>query len=201
MEKNCIWKKILLSAALVLSTVGQSTSMEGGYCENPYIAELEISFRIGDVMSVASLIREGKVNVATGRNDHCQTLLHIFVCLREYNDTVEFILENDLIDVNVTDFKNRTPLYFAVKSGRLDIVELLLMYGAYVDARSVKGRSPLHSAAKSGYFEMVELLVKYGANVNVRDNNGYSPLDMVGSDIVREFLIWLDAEIVAPPEE
>jgi ankyrin repeat protein len=111
------------------------------------------------------------------------------------------MLENGLIDVDVVDRKNRTPLYLAAITGDLDIVELLLRYNAYVDARSVKGWRPLHNAARSGYWEMVELLVAYGASVNVWDNDGYSPLDMAEGDDVREFLIWAGAEIAPPPPE
>jgi len=45
-------------------------------------------------------------------------------------------------------------------------VELLLRYGANVDALSLKGYTPLHHAARCGKLEIGRILVANGANVN-----------------------------------
>ncbi|RAQ52875.1 hypothetical protein AFGD_004960 [Aspergillus flavus] len=61
-----------------------------------------------------------------------------------------------------------TALQEAVDSRHIDIVQLLLKWGADVDASANEkgGKTALQIAVSQNYFEMVELLVQNGANVN-----------------------------------
>ena len=62
-----------------------------------------------------------------------------------------------------------TPMYAAVKSGSLDIVRLLIEYGA--DYRSVRGGfSPLYTSCIEGHLNILKHLVKLGANLDAFDN-------------------------------
>ncbi|KAE8315107.1 ankyrin repeat-containing domain protein [Aspergillus transmontanensis] len=63
---------------------------------------------------------------------------------------------------------NVTALQEAVASRHIDIVQLLLEWGADVNAPANEkgGKTALQIAVSQHYFEMVELLVKNGANVN-----------------------------------
>ena len=66
------------------------------------------------------------------------------------------------------------------EKGSIDILKLLLEYGASVNYGYVRGvsNSILHSAiCSSCYIEVITLLLSYGANPIVIDEEGSSPLD------------------------
>ena len=62
-----------------------------------------------------------------------------------------------------------TPLHLACRSGRNEIVALLLESGAEVDARTESGRTPLHVAASKNSLDVARLLIKHGAHTDVID--------------------------------
>ena len=70
-----------------------------------------------------------------------------------------------------------TPLYFAVFKGHMEIAELLIANGAYVNAKNKYDGTPLHNAAIDGHTEIVELLIAKGADVNAKADTGWTPLD------------------------
>jgi ankyrin repeat protein len=123
-----------------------------------------------------------------------------------------------------------TPLHDAVLYGHKDMAELLLAYGADVNAMDntgstplceaankdvaelllahgadVNGRSnlwpPLHSAALHGHKDVVELLLAHGVDVNVRDKGGATPLHMAGSKDVGELLLARGSDINAKDDK
>jgi ankyrin repeat protein len=57
-----------------------------------------------------------------------------------------------------------------------DIVEMLLIHGANVNAKNNKGVTPLHIAVLLGAVKIVKMLIRYGAYVNARDDEGNTPL-------------------------
>jgi RNA polymerase sigma factor (sigma-70 family) len=69
-----------------------------------------------------------------------------------------------------------TPLHEAAAHGRTAIADLLLAYGANVDARRRDGATPLHEAVLSHHSEMVELLLERGASVNATCYDQVTPL-------------------------
>lgn len=54
-------------------------------------------------------------------------------------------------------------------------VELLVEFGADVNARGTQGQTPLLVACRSGYAYVVRLLLAHGADPNARDNEGNNP--------------------------
>lgn len=76
---------------------------------------------------------------------------------------------------------NQTPLTAACKSGNLEIVELLLKYGADVNLQGdITGVTPLLAALRNRNperFAIALLLLEYGADYNYfREDTGVSPL-------------------------
>lgn len=63
----------------------------------------------------------------------------------------------------------QTPLHLAATDGNLEGIEMLLNWGANVDALDSTGGSPLSNAiTKKGDMHAAGLLIHYGANVNLR---------------------------------
>ncbi|MEM7014704.1 MAG: ankyrin repeat domain-containing protein [Verrucomicrobiota bacterium] len=88
---------------------------------------------------------------------------------------VQKLLDRDA-NVNIKDYKQKTPLHRASQAGFLKITNLLLDHGADLDAVDEKGQTPIFDAAYHGRAETVTLLVERGADVNHADHRGETPL-------------------------
>ena len=69
-----------------------------------------------------------------------------------------------------------TPLHYAAAYGHKDVVELLLINKAEVDAKDADGRTPLGVAAYTGKTNVAGLLLANGASVNTFNRGGWTPL-------------------------
>jgi len=56
-----------------------------------------------------------------------------------------------------------TPLHIASSHGWLEVVQLLLSYGAKVDEKDEKGKTPFQVASEEGYDEITKVLLEHGA--------------------------------------
>ena len=83
------------------------------------------------------------------------------------------LLENGA-DVEAENVDGLRPIHCAVRTGCVELVELLINHGANFDAADVFGNRPLHEAVCHG-LRVVQLLVQRGANLNVQDINGKTP--------------------------
>lgn len=69
-----------------------------------------------------------------------------------------------------------TALHEAASRGQVALVQLLLDYGANVNARSREGLTPLHNATLCNHVEVVRLLLKHDADPTLAPANGLTPL-------------------------
>lgn len=67
-------------------------------------------------------------------------------------------------------------LHLACHTGDLGMLELLLQYGADVNAQDYYGRSPLHHCILKGKNQFAKLLIRRGANPIIVDGRGKTPL-------------------------
>lgn len=96
-----------------------------------------------------------------------------YVCCGDIKKTHE-ILKNE-IDPNLNE-NGYTPLTVALtKTNNIDMIELLLRYGAKPNMPNSYGLTPLVKSSACGYSEIVEMLLDHGANPN-SFSNGYSAL-------------------------
>ena len=93
-------------------------------------------------------------------------------------DLVERLLNAHPQDLNSRGGYHETPLHAAIDKGHLDVVLLLLDYGANVDSRGRLRQTALYMASSRGYTEIVQLLIDHRADLNAecddRDDENWS---------------------------
>ncbi|XP_038049995.1 ankyrin repeat and SOCS box protein 8-like [Patiria miniata] len=93
--------------------------------------------------------------------------------------TTKFVLALCQAGANVNvheDRADRTPLHLAAKCNLAHCVEILLDFGALIEARDAEGKTALCLAAESAALESVRCLLDKGACVIVRSLRGQTPL-------------------------
>ncbi len=68
-------------------------------------------------------------------------------------------------DINIADEKGNLPIHYAVEHQNVEMVELLIKWGSYVD-RTDAVHTPLHIAVYKSNLAICEMLILGGANVN-----------------------------------
>ncbi len=69
-----------------------------------------------------------------------------------------------------------TPLVYAVRSGDLESVKVLLAAGADINQTTGYGWSPLLAATQNRYYKLGAYLLDHGADVNLANKGGWVPL-------------------------
>jgi ankyrin repeat protein len=91
-----------------------------------------------------------------------------------------------------------TPLHYAVSSGSIKAVEMLLLLGALPDKSDQYGYSPLIAAVRADNLEIAELLIRHGASITKTDHNLSSPLHhaaALGFFYITDMLLYYDAPV------
>ena len=78
------------------------------------------------------------------------------------------------------NLRRQAPLHFAAECGRCGVVQLLLDYGASVNAVDSRGETALHRASAGGHASSVQLLLERGALV-LSDKQGQTALHRAAS--------------------
>jgi hypothetical protein len=106
-----------------------------------------------------------------------QTRLHR-ACGRGVLADVEVILKRDIELINTEDKLGYMPIHDASLNGHLDIVKVLVKYGALYDVQARVGLdSPLLEAVKNAHVPIVEYLLGLGADPRKCDKYGRSCFD------------------------
>ena len=131
------------------------------------------------------------------------TPLHFAAIGKGHKEIVELLISSDA-DVNAKDHNDKTPLDWAIKHKRTEMVVLLrkhggktgeehsihkaaeagnieavkqhLVAGTDVNRKNNKGYNALHVAAESGHEEMALLLIESGAKINGNNKSNQTPL-------------------------
>ena len=77
--------------------------------------------------------------------------------------------------INCTNTDGWTPLHVAASEGHAPLVEILIEYGAMIDARTKNFRTPLHIACIRGNFAVIQALLMAGSDVDAKDVDGNTP--------------------------
>ena len=105
------------------------------------------------------------------------TPLH-FAVSKCHIEMARMLLERK-VDANSSNGEGLTPLQQASEvwyDGYLDIVRLLLDYGANVNVHDNDRNTPLHFAVSGGCLEIARMLLERKADVDILNNKGLTPL-------------------------
>lgn len=92
---------------------------------------------------------------------------------------IKFLLELGAdVEVSEESYNGNelTPLQRACEAGRMDIVEILVSYGADVHSKNNEGMTMIHHAALGMNLDVVELLLQKGLDVNAIDHYNRTPI-------------------------
>jgi len=96
-------------------------------------------------------------------------------CAKGDTAAVKALIEsNGKLDLSTMDDEGNTPLHWAAVGGHVELVKVLLQFGANVEIKSRDGFTPMHSVAQEDHKAVLQVLVEKGANVNAvnsDDNN------------------------------
>lgn len=135
----------------------RSTLREQHICSDaqfPVRIRLLIAVRLNDLEMVTSLIKHNPMLVNTKL---------------EQSDTTTK-------RYSLTPAVGHTALHEAAEHGHLAIINLLIDYGANINAKTRSGITPLHLATSANQLDAVKRLLIYGANVDARMSSGLTPL-------------------------
>ncbi|XP_016068204.1 PREDICTED: ankyrin repeat domain-containing protein 66 [Miniopterus natalensis] len=104
------------------------------------------------------------------------TKLHQAVAVGDYN-LVKKILKKGLCDPNYkdVDWNDRTPLHWAAIKGHMEVMKLLIQYGASPCLVTDVGWTPAHFAAESGHLNVLKMLHALHAAIDAPDFFGDTP--------------------------
>ena len=91
--------------------------------------------------------------------------------LKNNNEMIELI--ESLLNVNKKDQLGETPLFNAVRSNDKLYIDILLKYGADINAVNIMGLTPIFNVKTR---DILELLIQNGANIEHVQNKGLFPL-------------------------
>ena len=109
-----------------------------------------------------------------------QNILH-HVAWTGKNRCLEILLKLKSNANKIKREDGKTPLHYSAQYGTVESAQILITYGAKVNAQDFNGTTPLHEAALNGHVGIIELLLKHNANVHLRDNK-----KMIAAEIATE---------------
>jgi len=146
---------------------------------------LHISCSQGNYAVARYLLLEGGFTPNHVDNDG-RTPLHVAVfTARKGHRLVELLLNHGAdIHATTTDtYHRQTPLHFAIRSGSLASIRMLLNRGSPLEDRDSRGRNSLHLALErisrnyGNITTVMDELIGRGMSILDRDNQGNTPLD------------------------
>lgn len=105
------------------------------------------------------------------------SLLHFATYFGNVGFAIHLLNDGWNPNIRDKDGNNSTPLSYACIRGQIEIVSLLLEFGADITAIDDNGDTALHDACYYGHFEIVKLLLKHHAKRRVQNKQRIRPID------------------------
>ncbi|ORX76248.1 ankyrin, partial [Anaeromyces robustus] len=107
------------------------------------------------------------------------TPLH-YACTYNMIDVANILLQNPKIDVDIKCCQSRiTPFLCAAYNKNIEMMELLLEYGANINACDINGSSALFNLCKDENKNIFQFLLNHNINVKIQDKSGMTILHSI----------------------
>jgi len=100
-------------------------------------------------------------------------------CKYNYKNTVEFLLQEDLANLDEKYEEDNSPLHIACQYGCTDIANLLIEKGMDINSVNQHKWTPLHMACEHKKVEVVKTLLSHGADITMQTDQGKTALHIV----------------------
>lgn len=115
------------------------------------------------------------------------------------------LINEKLVDINVTTSDGLTGLHEAAICGNAQLVEYLIQQNANINCCDNEGWTPLHAAASLGHAKIVKILLDYGADATIVNCENFLALDLARNEqvesIIGEYLEGIDIDYLRSQEE
>lgn len=130
------------------------------------------------------LINNGAKLTIDGSNSIHIPYDNLLLCASRHGrlSVVKMLTDMKVIDVNISDDCDNTPLHLALIHGNIAISALLISNKARVSMVNKNGKTALHLASYKGSLEIVKLLIDRKVNVNLQANNGETAIYRASSN-------------------
>jgi hypothetical protein len=145
------------------------TSREITASESPVIRALKAK----DFAEAKALITRNP-KLALASDETALTTLH-YAAHGDNAEFAEFLLSKTEIDPDVLDGEGWTPLMYCVDENALNVIDILLDYGADIDANNPMGWTALLVALSKGKHDIAQKLIEDGADVELGSATGMKP--------------------------
>lgn len=153
-------------------------------CEHGHMNGMKSLLNMG---ASVSNISDADFNNYSDQTKEFLNLERLCQAIKNKSDNIGELIEMNKKNLNSVDSKNQSPLLYAITSGDVNTVELLLQNGANINKAPNK-ISPLHYAMKRGDKNLIKLLLAHGADVNAVDSDGKQPLLCVKDGETLEYI-------------
>jgi ankyrin repeat protein len=109
------------------------------------------------------------------------------------------INKGDHTDIDARTTMNRTPLHLAVLHNHLEVVKVLVLHCADINAVDCEYNTALHYAATQGFVEIVRWLLERGPNIDVYNHLNRTPMDLaLNSSVLSVFMSFCASSSLRP---
>lgn len=185
--KRCILTSDLLVLKRLLSSHPKSLT----FCDpsDKGNTPLHLAASRGQTSIVKFLVQAGHERDGISRNYDGQTPLMVACASTDENaDDVVFYLAGEFERcVEWRDKNGMTALMMAAKAGNDANINILLDFGADINATDPLGNTPLHYASAYGHLKAIRTLIDRSANFDVRNREGWYPKDYSYSKAAEQY--------------
>ncbi|APC40245.1 ankyrin repeat domain-containing protein [Clostridium estertheticum] len=149
-------------------------------CQNNYFKTIE-------------LIIDNGADINAHNSDLLETPLHkLCARIKPHIDVITMILKKGA-KVNAINISGKTPLFYCSFNYSVELLNLLVKYGADINIRDKYKNTLLHddyiNCFDDHFEEFLKSLINLGFDINSTNSTGYTPLDLCENKKISDILI------------